>query len=94
MTEEHHERIAEQIERTNKLIVQLENQRYLQMVDQPWRFLGMSFLQGLAVALGSTLGFAVLFYLIVLGLRKLSVVTPLSDQINQILQLLNQLPKK
>lgn len=83
------ERIATQLERTNKLITQLENQRYLQMIDRPWRFLAMSFFQGIAVALGSTLGVAFILWITAFILQKLSIIGPLStlgDQFRQVLQ--------
>ncbi len=85
--------LVHQLDRTNKLIERLENHRYLQMVDRPWRFLGMSFAQGVAIALGSTLGFAVVIYLVSFILQKLQVFAPLSDRLDQIQQTLEQLPK-
>ena len=85
--------LVHQLDRTNKLIERLENQRYLQMVDRPWRFLGMSFAQGVAIALGSTLGFALVVYVITFILQKLQVFAPLSDKLDQIQQIVEQLPQ-
>ncbi len=85
--------IVDQLERTNKLIAKLEDSRYLQMIDRPHKFLWMSFMQGVAVALGSTVGVAVVLTVLLYTLRKLEVFTPLSDQLTQIQQLLQQVHK-
>lgn len=82
------ERLATQLERTNKLIARLENQRYLQMIDRPWRFLALSFLQGVAVALGSTLGVAVVIWLTAYILQKLSIISPFGTTITDLQQTL------
>lgn len=87
------EAIADQLERTNKLISQLENQRYLQMVDRPFRFLSMAFLQGVAVALGSTIGLAVIVTIVVFVLRKLEVFTPIGDTLKGIQDSLQNIKK-
>ncbi len=93
-TEDVNHKIAEQLERTNKLINRLENQRYLQMVDHPGRFLMMSFFQGLAVAIGSTIGLTVILTIIAYILRKLAVFAPLDNQVNAILHTLQNIGKK
>ena len=87
-------KITEQLERTNKLIDKLESSRYLQMIDRPWRFLGMSFLQGMAIAAGSTVGLTVVVYIVVYLLNKLEIFVPLSNQITDIKNILENLPKK
>ncbi|GEM_PF-6989416 len=86
--------IADQLERTNKLIERLENHRYLQIADRPFKFLFMSFMQGIAVAVGSTVGFTLVIAVIVYLLRKLEIFTPLGDQLNQIQQALLNLSHK
>ena len=91
---EQQEVIAKHLERTNKLIMQLENNRYLQMIDRPWKFLGMSFLQGLAVALGSTIGLAIFLTIIVYTLRSLEIFAPLSAQLKGIQDALEAISHK
>lgn len=86
---ESEQHIADQLERTNKLIERLENHRYLQMVDRPWRFLFMSFLQGIAIALGSTAGFALVVALVAYILQKLQIIAPLESLVGN-LQILLQ----
>lgn len=87
-------KLVNQLERTNKLIDKLESSRYLQMIDSPWKFLWMSFLQGVAIAAGSTLGLALILYTLGLLLSKLEVFTPISNQITDIKNALENLPKK
>lgn len=87
-------KLIEQLERTNKLIDKLEGSRYLQMIDRPWRFLGMSFLQGVAIAAGSTLGLTIVLYVVAFILGKLEVFAPISNQINDFKNALENLPKK
>jgi hypothetical protein len=87
-------KLAEQIERTNKLLSKLESNRYLQMIDRPWKFLWMSFLQGIAIAAGSTLGLAIILYTIGIILSRLEVFTPISNQITDIKNALENLPSK
>ncbi len=88
------ERLITQLERTNKLIDRIENQRYLQMIDRPWRFLAMSFMQGVAVALGSTLGLAIIVYTLVFTLHRLEVFAPFSAEVNHVLQVLEKISNK
>lgn len=88
------EKIVAQLERTNKLITRLENQRYLQMIDKPFKFLMMSFMQGIAVALGSTLGVAIVLYSLSLILHKLEIVGPINETLLQIQHLLENISSK
>lgn len=77
-------KMADQLERTNKLLTQLEKQRYLQMVDRPAKFLFMSFMQGIAVALGSTLGVAIVIYVFGFVFRRLEILIPLNDYLQHL----------
>ena len=94
MSEVEQAKLAEQIERTNKLLSKLESNRYLQMIDRPWKFLGMSFLQGAAIAAGYTLGLAIILYVVGFILNRLEVFTPISNQITDIKNALENLPRK
>jgi len=91
MTTDTESKIVNQLERTNKLIERLENTRYLQMIDRPFRFLWLSFLHGVAVALGSTLGFAIIVTLVAYILQKLQIFTPLSDTLKTLQNATQQL---
>ena len=77
-------KIADQLERTNQLITRLENQRYLQMVDRPFKFLFMSFMQGIAIALGSTIGLAIVVGIVIYVLNKLQVFAPISQLLDNL----------
>jgi len=93
MTEENEAKVANQLERTNQLIERLENHRYLQIIDRPYKFLFMAFLQGIFVALGSTIGLAVVVYLVVYLLNRLQVFEPVRDYARQVLDLLQNVKK-
>jgi|GEM_PF-3767057 len=60
--------LAKQVERVARTLDSLEKRREWSAYAHPWRFLWYSFLNGLMVALGSTIGFAAVLYLLnVLG---------------------------
>lgn len=60
--------LATQVERVARTLDSLEKRREWSAYAHPWRFLAYSFLNGLMVALGSTIGFALVLYLLnVLG---------------------------
>lgn len=93
ITTEQAEKINAQLERTSQLITKLESQRYLQIIDRPFKFLFMAFLQGMFVALGSTVGLALVVWLVVYLLNKLQVFAPLSNYTQNILDLLQNVKK-
>ena len=90
----HEEELVKQIQKTNQLIEKLQQQKYLTVLDNPWRFFGYGFLQGLAVALGSTVGLAIVLAFVAFVLRRLEVFAPISDQLNHIQQALDKLNGK
>jgi hypothetical protein len=84
ITTEQAEKINNQLERTSQLITKLESQRYLQIIDRPFKFLFMAFLQGVFVALGSTVGLALVVGGVLYILNKLQVFAPLQDNIKDV----------
>lgn len=56
--------LTREVARVTKALNQLESQREWSAYAHPWKFLFFSFLNGLMVALGSTLGLALVLYLL------------------------------
>lgn len=69
-----------------KLVKQLRSERYLQMVDNPKKFLFFSFLMGAARGLGFAIGLSIIFAIIIWLLSKLTIIPILG---NWIIDLLN-----
>ncbi len=58
------EKLVRQVERVATTLNALERRREWSAYAHPWKFLILSFLNGLMVALGSTIGFALVLYLL------------------------------
>lgn len=56
--------LTEQVERVAKVLTSLEQHREWSAYAHPGRFMFFSFMNGLMVALGSTIGFALVLYLL------------------------------
>jgi len=73
--------LAESILTLTKLVEQLRSKRYLQMIDNPKRFLFYNFLSGIARGVGFAFGASLIFALIVWLLSQLTIIPFLGDWI-------------
>ena len=90
MTKKEEEKsLAESILTLTKLVKKLRSERYLQMVDNPKKFFFYNFLlsivKGVGFALGASLIFAFLIWLLSQVLSQLSIVPVLGDWIVDLL---------
>lgn len=85
MKEEETKSLTESILTLTKLVKQLRSKRYLQMVDNPKKFLFFSFLSGVAKGLGLAFGASIIFALVIWLLSKLSIFPFFGDWIVNLL---------
>ncbi len=85
MEKEEEKSLAESILTLTKFVKQLRSKRYLQMVDNPKKFLGYSFLLGVVRGIGFAFGASLIFAFIIWILSKLIIVPFLGDWVINIL---------
>jgi len=73
MDKKQEKKLAEAVADLVKLVRQLRSQRYLQMVDNPKKFLFYNFLSGLAKGVGSIFGATVVVGALIWLLAKLQI---------------------
>jgi len=73
MEKKQEKKLAEAIADLAKLVRQLRSQRYLQMIDNPKKFLFYNFLSGLAKGVGSIFGATVVVGGLIWLLAKLQI---------------------
>lgn len=81
MEKEEEKSLTASILTLTNLVGQLRSMRYLQMVDNPKKFLFYSFLAGVTRGVGFAFGLSLIFVLVIWLLSKLTVVPLLGDWI-------------
>ena len=84
--EEEEKTLSESVANLAKIIKELQSKKYLQIVDNPKKFLFYNFISGIASGLGTVVGVSIVFAIIIWFLTKLTVVPHLG---NWIIDLLN-----
>jgi hypothetical protein len=69
-----------------ELVKKLRSQRYLQMVDNPKKFVLMHFLAGVASGVGGAVGATVIFALIVFLLSQLQLVPIVGHFVTEVIK--------
>ena len=86
MTKKEEEKsLTESILALTKLVRKLRSERYLQIVDNPKKFLFYNFLLGVHRGIGFAFGASVIFAFIIWVLSQLSIVPVLGDWIVNLL---------
>ena len=86
MKEEEEKTLSESVANLAKIIKELRSKRYLQIADNPKKFLFYNFISGIASGLGTVVGASIVFAIIIWFLTKLIFVPHLG---NWIVNLLN-----
>ncbi len=51
--------LSESVKKMAVIVERVERKRYFSIIDHPWKFMFFSFLQGMAIAIGTTVGIGV-----------------------------------
>lgn len=86
MKKEKEQSLSESILTLAKLVKELRSKRYLQMLDNPKKFLFYSFLSGIARGVGFAFGASLIFAFIIWILSQLTIVPLLGDWIVALLE--------
>ena len=79
MKKEEEKSLAKSIFNLTKLVKQLRSEQYLQMVDNPKKFLFYNFLSGITRGLGFAFGASIIFALFIWFLSNLITIPVLGD---------------
>ncbi|MFA6423010.1 MAG: DUF5665 domain-containing protein [Patescibacteria group bacterium] len=72
-------KLTESVDKVVKVVQNVESKKYLQMLDNPRKFLFYSFLHGAFIALGSTLGVVIIFTLLAYILKSIEWIPFLGE---------------
>jgi|Deesub1362B_J571_1020462.scaffolds.fasta_scaffold02316_3 hypothetical protein len=84
------ERLAEELTALSKIVERLRAQRYLQILDNPRRFLLYSFLNGVAGGLGRTIGATVVIAILAFILSKIQLVPIIGEWVSEIVAIVRE----
>ena len=86
MKKEEEKSLVDSLHTLVKFVDQLRSQKYLQMVDNPRRFLTYSLLSGVASGIGTAIGASIAFAGVIWILSQLSILPFLGDWIATLLE--------
>lgn len=90
MKKQEEKSLTESIIVLTKLIRQLRSEKYLQMIENPKKFLFYNFLSGISRGIGFVLGTTIVLALILWALSHLIVVPVLGDWISNLINYIEQ----
>ena len=77
--------LTKELKSLSKEIRKLKDQDFMQVFNNPWKFMGFSLLKGIAVGFGSVLGASVVVALFVYLLSQISFVPFVGEFVNEII---------
>jgi hypothetical protein len=84
------EMLVEELTALAKIVERLRTQRYLQILDNPRRFLLYSFLNGIAGGLGRTIGATVVIAILAFILSKVQLVPIIGEWVSEIVAIVRE----
>lgn len=84
--------MAEEMARLSAAMETLSNHRFVRIHNSTWRMLGLQFIRGLALGLGTVLGASVLVSLVVLTLSQVSFIPVIGSWATQIIEEIQSAP--